>query len=437
MRIGIVIDYGSFANATSLNLIAKKVFLEIGKIMNKEKNFTITALRYDDVGIGDVNQHYDCIYIPNMGGYKFPSTGIMTSNNIVIGLVGIDEVVLRDKVFRTKIDWEKSKPIIEKEIPKWEEGSKNINAIHVATRSEKEQMIKYLKIPEEKIKIIPLGVDKEKFFPVKDKKNARRELLGRFFLKDGSYFIHVSESNWARKNVFRILDAYEKIRKKEGIKEKLIIVGRVEPEVVKRANEIDNVKVLGFVDEKDLTRLIQNAEAMIFPSLHEGFGFPSVEAIACGIPVIASNVFSSPEVLGKGAMLVDPYDVDDIAKKIEKISIDDDFKKKMIREALLQSEKYSWRKTGEIILALITKSSNRKSNFNFEYTYELSARRTLATLSEMIPELRGLSRLEFLEFNYSKLINWCISVGIKDDRIKDFIIPYKEWLEINSEKHNE
>jgi len=437
MKIGIIIDYGSFANATSLNLIAKKVFLEIGKIMNEKKDFTITALRYDDIGIGDVNQHYDCIYIPNMGGYKFPSKGIMTSNNIVIGLVGIDEVVLGDKVFRTKIDWERSKPIIENEIPKWEEGSKNINVIHVATQSEKEQMVKYLKISEGKIKIIPLGVDKEKFFPVKDKKNARRKILGRFFLKDGPYFIHVSESNWARKNVFRVLDAYEKIRKKEGIKEKLIIVGRVEPEVVKRADEIDNVKVLGFVDERDLVRLIQNAEAMIFPSLHEGFGLPSVEAIACGIPVIASNVFSSPEVLGKGAVLVDPYNVNDIAEKIGKISLDSDFKKKMANEALLQSEKYSWRKTGETILALIKKSSNQKSNFNFEYAYELAVRRTLATLSEMIPELHGLSRSEFLEFNYSTLINWCIYVGINDDRIKDFIVPYKKWLEKNRGERNE
>src|SRR5574341_287974 len=101
MRIGIVVDYGKLANASSLNLIACKVFLELGKLMNEKKTFTVAAIKYHDIGIGDVNQHFDCINIPNMGGYRFPSMKALSSNNLSIGMVGIDEVVLGEQVYET------------------------------------------------------------------------------------------------------------------------------------------------------------------------------------------------------------------------------------------------------------------------------------------------------------------------------------------------
>lgn len=422
-----VIDYGSFANATSLNLIAKKIFYELGKIMNEQKNFTIAALRYDDVGIGDVNQHYDCIYIPNMGGYRFPSDKIMTAKNVIIGLIGIDEVILGEKVFRTKIDWERNKPIIEREIPKWKTGAGRINIIHVATNSEKEQMIRYLQIPNEKIRIIPLGVDHEKFRP-SEKKEERRIILGKFFLKDSPYFIHVSETNWARKNIFRVLEAFEKVKKKEGIKHKLIIVGRTEQVVFEKASQIPDVKTLGFVSEEHLISLIKNADAMVFPSLHEGFGLPSVEAISCGVPVIASDVFSSPEVLGNGALYVDPYDVDDIAEKLELIALDETIRKDISEKALIQSKKYSWSNTAKQILDLITEKTETKGQFDFDKHYEIAALRTLATITEMTPHLTPLTRMEFLEFNYDIIITWCVEVGLQEENLREFLMPYKEFL---------
>ena len=96
MKINLVANYG--LHASSLTLITQKLFLELGKLMNKQKSFTIAATMYASAGIGDVNQHYDCVSIPNMGGYNFPPNSATKSRNLFVGIVGIDEVVLGRKV---------------------------------------------------------------------------------------------------------------------------------------------------------------------------------------------------------------------------------------------------------------------------------------------------------------------------------------------------
>ena len=430
MRIGIVIDYGAYANASSLNLIAKKIFSELGKLMNEKKDFTIAALRYEEIGIGNINQHYDCICVPNMGGFRFPSKGVLTSDNLIIGLIGIDEVVLGRHVYKTDLDWKKNKPIINEEVVKWRKNVDKIKMIHVATQSEKRQMVEYLKIPEEKIKIIPLGVDHNEFFPIKDKDTQRKKVLGKFFMKDKPYFIHISESNWARKNVFRILDAFEDI-KKNGVNYSLIIIGRTDTSVTKRAGEINDVKILGFVSNEHLVELLQCADALVFPSLHEGFGLPSVEALACGIPVIASNVFSSPEVIGDAGLYVDPYSTKDISEKMAIIATDSVLRTNLSAKAIEQSKKYSWEKTAAELLKLI-ESSIKVSKFDFDSSLEIAARRTLVTVCEITPELREITVPHILEFNYEPIVRWANEVGLEKSETREFLLPFKEWIEVNS-----
>ena len=83
MRIGIVLDWN--VNASSLMRINCNMFRELGKLMNTQQNFTITALRKNTLGIGDINQHYDCVHIPNMGGYAFPSENMLSCKNLILG----------------------------------------------------------------------------------------------------------------------------------------------------------------------------------------------------------------------------------------------------------------------------------------------------------------------------------------------------------------
>lgn len=432
VRIGFAVDYGKYANASSLNLLARKIFLELGKLMNGTKAFTISAIKYEDIGIGDINNHFDAVCIPNMGGYHFPRPGALTSNNLLIGVVGIDEVILGREVFKTEEEWKINKPIIEREVPKWEKYVEKIKAVHVSTDSEKVQIMRYLKVPESKIHIIPLGVDHRVFSPPENKERIRKRILGIFFHLDFPYFIHVSETNYARKNVFRMLEAYEKARA-SGIRQNLIIVGRTEPVVFKKARNIPGVILTGYVSEENLVMFIQGADAMIFPSLHEGFGLPPLEAMACGIPVVTSNVSSLPEVVGDGGLYVDPYNTDDIANKIIEISKNDTLREELAQKALKKSMDYSWDKTAQMLLSLIQDCAENDSNsFNFEENLDLAAYRTLTTVCEITPDLMKVARGDLNEANYSRIIHWALEVGLENPNARDFLMPFKEWLNAHS-----
>ena len=428
MRIGIAVDYGKYANASSLNLIARKIFLELGKLMNETRTFTISAIKYEDIGIGDVNDHFDVICVPNMGGYRFPHPRALSSKNLLVGLVGIDEVILGKNVFKTEEEWKINKPIIEREVPKWEKYVDKIKFVHVSTNSEKEQMIKYLRIPENKISIIPLGVDHKIFSPPENKEKTRKQILGKFFHLDFSYFIHVSEANYVRKNVFRMLEAFENARA-NGVEQNLIIVGKTDSVVFDKAKKIPGVILTNYIAEEDLVMFIQGADAMIFPSLHEGFGLPPLEAMACGVPVVTSNVYSLPEVVGDGGLYVDPYNISDIANKIVEISKNQTLREDLARKALKNSMDYSWGKTAKMLLNLIKKCPNNDfKNFDFKECLDLAAYRTLTTVCEITPDLMNTARNDLREANYSRIIHWALEVGLECSNIEDFLIPFKEWL---------
>lgn len=433
MRIGVAVDYGKHANASSLNLIARKVFLELGKLMNEKKTFTVAAIKYHDIGIGDVNQHFDCINIPNMGGYRFPPLKALTSNNLSLGVVGIDEVVLGEQAYETTPQWKINKPIIEREVPKWKKYIDKISFIHASTHSDKEQFIKYLKIPQEKIHVIPYGVDHETFKPNLKKESVRKKILSKFFLKDAPYFIHVSEANYARKNIFRMLEAYE-LAKSKGIKHNLIIIGKVKPIVIERASKINGAISLGFVSEGDLVTLMQCSDALILPSLHEGFGLPLIEAMACGVPAIASNVFSPPELVADGGLLVDPYKVSEIANKMVEISTNEPLRENLAVNALERAKSFSWKYTAEKLLQIIEQNAKQNSsNFDFFDNLTVAAYRTLATVCEILPELHMIRR-DIVGANYTPIISWALEHGLEHPDVKDFLIPFKDWLVFNLEK---
>lgn len=429
MRICIPIDYGIKANVTSLNVIVKNLFLELGKIMNQRRSFTIIATRLDNVIMGDINQHSDCVSVPNMGGFRFPPKSVFASNNLFIGLVGIDEVILGRKAYKSDTEWKINRPVIEKELKKWRDGVEKIKLIHVSTVSEKQQMIEYLKIPEEKIVVIPLGVDHEKFKPPVDKDKIRKKILSKYFLKNQPYFLHVSERNWARKNVFRMFEAFKKA-KLSGLSHNLIVVGKNDPIVYKKAREIFGIFIIGYVDEKDLVELMQGADALLNPSLHEGFGLPILEAMACQVPIIASNSFSPPEVVKEGGLFVDPYNTDDICEKIVEMGKNEKLRTTMADNAFKRSNDFSWKYFAEMLLDVFEKNIPSNKEIEYDEDYDLAALRTITTVMELDPRFN--LTFDLLKMDYSRMINWSFNHGLQDSFAKDYLEPFKEWMESHS-----
>ena len=427
IRISMPIDYGSFANSTSLNLIARKMYLELGKLMNNDKSFVISATLLNDSSIGNVNQHYDCVCIPNMGGYRFPLDSTLKSKNLIVGIVGIDEVVLGREVYKTENDWLQNKPIIEQEIIKWKKNIDMIKLVHVSNVSEKNQLVEYLKVPEEKIRIIPYGVDHNLFKPTLDKIDTRKNILEKFLIKETPYLLHISESNWARKNVLRLLEAFKKA-KSFGIPHKLLIAGKNDKLIFKTAESISDVHMLGYVSDEDLTNLLQASDALINPSIHEGFGLPMLEAMACAIPVITCNVFSPPEIVGEGGLFVDPRNTDDICSKILEICKSENLRDTLAAAGLKRSMNFSWEKTA-LQLYELYKEVSPDDDFDFDAYYEKSAFRTLTSICLINPQLKRKFLSSILKFDFTKLIEWSLSSGLDDPTIKDYLIPLENWME--------
>ncbi|MER3491179.1 MAG: mannosyltransferase [Mastigocladus sp. ERB_26_2] len=106
------------------------------------------------------------------------------------------------------------------------------------------------------------------------------------------------------------------------------------------------VKFLDYVHYEELPKIISGAIALVFPSLWEGFGFPVLEAMACGTPVITSNISSLPEVAGDAAILIDPYNTREITEAMDKIATNIQLRDRLSMASITRANQFSWEKTG-------------------------------------------------------------------------------------------
>jgi glycosyltransferase involved in cell wall biosynthesis len=211
------------------------------------------------------------------------------------------------------------------------------------SNSVKNDLIKFANLPEEKIDVIYLGVDKKIFHPI-DSKNLNKIVSNDFSRK--KMILHVGVDN-KRKNIKNLLLAFYKLSKKYKDVE-LIRVGTPSKEslqLIKILNLQNKVKYLQNCSDTDLNKLYNLCDLFIFPSFCEGFGLPLVEAMACGAPIITSKNSSMPEVVGDAAILIDPKNINDIFRAMDQILSDDSLKEELKRKAYKRSKLFSWEKT--------------------------------------------------------------------------------------------
>ena len=120
----------------------------------------------------------------------------------------------------------------------------------------------------------------------------------------------------------------------------------------------DGVIFVDYVSELDLARYYSSAALLAYPSLYEGFGLPPLEAMACGCPVVTSDVSSLPEVVGEAGIMVDPYDTDSLFQAMRRVLTDDKLKADMIRKGLERSKQFSWEKTAKQTLGVYSKAES-------------------------------------------------------------------------------
>jgi glycosyltransferase involved in cell wall biosynthesis len=424
MRIALPINWN--LTASSLTNIARHTFREIGQMMNETKSFTIAATRLESISVGDFNQHFDLVHISNIGGYGFPLNATNHCKNIICGLVGIDEVIYGKEVMVWEGSWMVSEPLIKKALKNWEKYNEKIKIFHVGTESEREEMHEYLKIPYEKIKIIPLGVDHDFFKPSTDKDSTRKQVLSELKIPYEKYFFHVSEMNFARKNQIRLAEAYQMARE-SGLKHNLIIAGKHLPEIKKKIGHLPGIFFLDWVTNEQLLQLYQGADAFVLPSIHEGFGMPLVESMCCGVPCISTNKHSPPHLIQDTGILINPRDVSEISNSMLNIVKDPKLLNKLSEKSLKRSEFFSWKKYAKQVFTLYDIDYTKKM-VDFDTQYELAAYRTLVTVCDTFPDKDHPLLFSLLKLDYQKLLEWAADYGLHDPKTKDFLIPFENWI---------
>ena len=176
----------------------------------------------------------------------------------------------------------------------------------------KRDIVKKVGVPAEKIKVIPNGLRE----PTKPNDLIKKNLEERFHLENG--FILTVGGIYERKNIVRLIHAFSKMVKQHGYSGKLLITGKVSgglydvkmkklcDAVVKETEMEKRVIFTGFISDEELDSLLRRADFLVYPSLYEGFGLPTIEAMQVGTPAITSNVTGTAEVAGDAAILVDP-----------------------------------------------------------------------------------------------------------------------------------
>lgn len=166
-----------------------------------------------------------------------------------------------------------------------------------------------------------------------------------------NYFVYLGRSD-PHKNVSRLLSAFAAVQPLGAYE--LWIVGpndaRYTPALMTQATELNiapQVKWLDYVPYAELPRLLNQAIALVFPSLWEGFGLPVLEAMACGTPVITSNLSALPDVAGDAALLVNPYQVAEIAAAMQLVAKDEAARSHLRQAGLARARQFSWAKTGQ------------------------------------------------------------------------------------------
>ncbi len=234
---------------------------------------------------------------------------------------------------------------------------------HVITvsQSTKSDIIRFLDYPESRISVIYSGINSIDYHPI-PKEEAQEYISTRFGITD-PFFIYVSRLEHPGKNHLNLIKAFELFKAKYQTSHQLILVGAdwsgadIIKYTVKNSPAKHAIKLMGFLPISDIVNLYSATYLMIFPSLYEGFGFPILEASACGAQVICSNSSSMKEIANDYIQTFDPFQPEDILKSIEKAT----------EHPLEESEKtrlqqyvqtFTWDRTAQQVLDIYKKVMN-------------------------------------------------------------------------------
>ena len=223
-----------------------------------------------------------------------------------------------------------------------------IDHVLTVSHNSKRDIVQHLAIPAERVTVVYPGVDMPWF-----------SRPAEFVKPADPYILSVAGAD-PTKNVEAVIKAYAGLPKETRDGLSLVLAGDVTKQLkvrhlIDRLHVNERVRFTGVVDDETLRRLYWGAALFVFPSLYEGFGFPVLEAMAAGCPVICSNTSSLPEVGGDAALFVDPHNIDALAHAMLRVITSSDLQAQMSRAGLNHATRFMWDKAAEETIAVYRK----------------------------------------------------------------------------------
>ena len=221
------------------------------------------------------------------------------------------------------------------------------NCILTVSEASKRDILHLFNVAPEKIVVVYNAIDSH--FSVTPSEEAVARVRERYQL-DHPFVLYVGNIK-PHKNLVRLIEAFDELRRGELEDLKLLIIGDQISKLpalrraVHRHKLHKHVRFLGYLADDQLAILYRLASVFAFPSLYEGFGLPPLEAMASGTPVVTSNVSSLPEVVGGAAVLVDPYDVDAIVDGLRRVLTNPTLAAEMRQKGIARAREFSWERS--------------------------------------------------------------------------------------------
>lgn len=335
------------------------LFLPENSHLELNENFTINSIEESST-----NNFWDEVNSPNILNntnielYHVPQNGVGLSSNInclkTITLHDIIPLRMPETVSDRYLN------IFHNHLPKI---IKNCDGIITVSEFSKDDIANEFNYPREKIFVTPLAAE-DIYMPLN--KSYCKSFLKSKYNIDKDFLLYVGGYS-PRKNIIGILEAFSLLDK--SIRDNLYVIitgkkGISYSIYMKRAEDLgikNSVVFTDFIPLEHLPIFYNASEFLVYPSFYEGFGLPPLEAMACGTPVITSNVTSIPEICSDSALLIDPNNIDTLSLSMNKLINDKSLKISMIEAGLKTSVKYSWINTAKnTIKAYESIINNRK-----------------------------------------------------------------------------
>ncbi|MGL5152584.1 MAG: glycosyltransferase family 4 protein [Clostridium sp.] len=319
---------------------------EDSSIENLNNNFHV-----ESVETNPNNNFWDEVRVPNILNdkaielYHVPQNGVGLSTSITCSKVITLHDIIPLRMPETVSD--RYLKIFNDDLPK---SLPSLDGIITVSEYSKKDISKEFNYPLDKIFVTPLAA--EKIYKPMSKCKCKSIIKDKYGIED-KFILYVGGFS-PRKNILGLIEAFSIIPMEDRLNTKLVIVGKKGPSYEnykKRAIKLgidSDVIFTDFIQLDDMPIFYNASEMLVYPSFYEGFGLPPVEAMACGTPVITSNVTSLPEVCYDSALLVNPYNIEALSYTMSRVLNDSFLMLTMVKKSLMRSTLFTWNNTAKL-----------------------------------------------------------------------------------------